>query len=839
MRLLSSVKCRKGLAMCIAISALLLLCGNVKVFASGGTISNITIDPILDISRFAPYGLQADVTGTPLSVTASLSGINQDGGTYWNFYADGTPFADTVTKVMTDDNADGRWISANIYPDNIYPEIFFAPSSITWNNTPSDAIVRRSNYHLLHFDNPFTMESGSSFFIEINAVPRSLVNSADLEVYLVEKGKNVDFFNADWRNSADLELVGTIGRDTAYHHTHVAGKAAHYLLALTPNADGTIGNKNIDVSDDFWIILYSNSPNNNRGWDLKYHSSNLCTNTESWYIGSQSGWTTSYQTGCPDTHIHMARRGTPSDGVRATVTANYSEGGTVSSTQNILFEPLPNLAPNQTSFSSPQAGAVYDDNQIQITWDAASDPNNDDLTYNLYYYDDTVTTAIAAGITATTFAWDVSAIPDGVYGLKGETCDDAAIPLCTEFFLSANFTLDKADPVYALSGISITSDNADSAYAKEGDVITLVFTASGNISATLAVNIYFGGEVIAGAPVISSLANVWTATYTVTASDSEGPVDYLITADNLDFEYSGSAAIIVDHYSPGAVIASPAAGIYSSAQNVSLSSTGADTIRYTIDGSIPACAVGNIVSGAIVVSSPLTIKAIACDAAGNMTSVYSFPFTFSSGAVFVSATRPSVDNVSVRIENGKLIFQGVSADVAQIAISVFPDFRDASWQDISQGILPNDYIEIEILYIKLRSNDGGVSDAIVYDRRSDLDWGDPMLNDGDIVKVPDNPDVYIIKYRGGKQYKRLILSPSVFVSYHHLKWENIKLIAQENLERYITSTLVQVRGDCFIYELFPDGDIGTRKYLDAAAFYDMDSVYEINGADRDSYRLIK
>jgi|GEM_PF-6393161 hypothetical protein len=35
----------------------------------------------------------------------------------------------------------------------------------------------------------------------------------------------------------------------------------------------------------------------------------------------------------------------------------------------------------------------------------------------------------------------------------------------------------------------------------------------------------------------------------------------------------------------------------------------------------------------------------------------------------------------------------------------------------------------------------------------------------------------------------------------------------------------------------PDGDTGTRKIVGAAESYDADSVYEINAADRDSYRL--
>ena len=232
----------------------------------------------MDISRFASYYLSADITGSPTSVSTVLTGINRDGGTDWNYYVNGTSVSDAVTKTMTDDNSDGTWLSENIYPDSIYPEIYFAPSSITWYNVPSNIDVRRANYHLLHFTNPFEIATSSTFFIEVDAVPRSLVNSADLEVYLVQKGQSVSLFNSDWRSNANIELVGTINRSTAFNHTHVAGYSSHYLIALTVDANGKVGIKSLDTNDDFWIILYANSPNTARGWDLKYHNSSICTN---------------------------------------------------------------------------------------------------------------------------------------------------------------------------------------------------------------------------------------------------------------------------------------------------------------------------------------------------------------------------------------------------------------------------------------------------------------------------------------------------------------------------------------------------------------------------------
>jgi hypothetical protein len=210
---------------------------------------------------------------------------------------------------------------------------------------------------------------------------------------------------------------------------------------------------------------------------------------------------------------------------------------------------------------------------------------------------------------------------------------------------------------------------------------------------------------------------------------------------------------------------------------------------------------------------------------------------------FVPPVRPSVKTVSVEFKNGNLSFEGLPASIVQVAVSTSSNFSGASWEDISQkeDLLKN-YKDAQRLYIKFRGRDGGVSDVIVYSKNGGTGNGSGnsvVINEGDIVKTINNPDVYIIKYKGGKQYKRLILSPSVFKSYQHLKWENIKVISQTQLDGYITSNLVQVAGDKNLYELFPSGDTGERKVLDMSKAYDIDSVYEINSVDRNSYKLVK
>jgi len=112
--------------------------------------------------------------------------------------------------------------------------------------------------------------------------------------------------------------------------------------------------------------------------------------------------------------------------------------------------------------------------------------------------------------------------------------------------------------------------------------------------------------------------------------------------------------------------------------------------------------------------------------------------------------------------------------------------------------------------------------------------------DGDLAREADEFDVYIVKLAGDKKFKRLILNPDVFNMYGHLKWGDIQVVADGTLTDYTTSELVRADGDEKVYKLFPDGDVGTKKWVDSldcftSQAYDWDSVYVINTFDRDSY----
>ena len=109
-----------------------------------------------------------------------------------------------------------------------------------------------------------------------------------------------------------------------------------------------------------------------------------------------------------------------------------------------------------------------------------------------------------------------------------------------------------------------------------------------------------------------------------------------------------------------------------------------------------------------------------------------------------------------------------------------------------------------------------------------------QIPEGAIIKTEYNPDVYIVKYKNGKQFKRLVLNPQVFESYGHLRWEDILIVDQSAMNSFITSDLVRADGQAKVYQLIANGDIGSKHYLDYNSF-DLDSVYTINDVDFNNY----
>lgn len=105
-----------------------------------------------------------------------------------------------------------------------------------------------------------------------------------------------------------------------------------------------------------------------------------------------------------------------------------------------------------------------------------------------------------------------------------------------------------------------------------------------------------------------------------------------LTANTYASEVTGTISTGLGNNSVnGIVISAPTAslagGTYIGNQNVSLSSSGSLSIRYTTDGSTPTCGTDTTYSSAISVASSQTVKAISCYANSITSSVSSFLYT--------------------------------------------------------------------------------------------------------------------------------------------------------------------------------------------------------------------
>ncbi|MBP6931688.1 MAG: peptidoglycan-binding protein [Candidatus Pacebacteria bacterium] len=627
------------------------------------SITNIEIDPKLDVSIFNPYKIKAQISGSPVSVEAVIQLLNADGSKSWDYDASGLPFSTKIQKTMTYDRDEDKYISEDIYPDSIYPEIFFVPSDVTKENPALETNITKDNYHLFHFNNPLTLTNSSSFFIEFNAEPSSGKSSSGLSVYIVKKDTPVTFFDSNWMDSPDVELVGTFDGSSVSNHTHSEkNDSQHRLISLTSNGDSTLGLNNIDVSNDFWIVLYSDATKIDQGWDLRYQHESFCSDiTDRWYQGSRTveskedqnkeTFSTSVGVGCPDVHIHIARSGLDYyDSISPEITATYGDGSTEVASMTIPFAELQNLAPNPTSFITPIPGNVYNGDELSITWNPSSDPNGGNLNYTIYANNGTETLTLVSSTSLSTFDWDISLIDDGTYGINGEVCDDDPKPICTSFELSGTFMIKRSSPIYTLDNINVYSSNELSSptVSKAGDIITLEFDTTGDISETLLVDFYSGGEKVVGGALYSNIGNSWVVSYTVDQNDAEGEVNYVISSENLDSEYSYDAGIVIDNTPPPSVTANHASGSYNESIEVILSSFGSDVIKYSFDGDLISCSSGEEYVNPIPLIESKNIKAISCDVVGNKSNLVIFEYVINS--------KKTIADEPKAIRNGSLLF---------------------------------------------------------------------------------------------------------------------------------------------------------------------------------------
>lgn len=221
-------------------------------------------------------------------------------------------------------------------------------------------------------------------------------------------------------------------------------------------------------------------------------------------------------------------------------------------------------------------------------------------------------------------------------------------------------------------------------------------------------------------------------------------------------------------------------------------------------------------------------------------------------SIKINSNATSTDNRNVRLTLA-------ATNAALMAISneaTFTGINFGTYATTSNWTL-NEGVGQKIVYVRFRSSSGGTVDAsdsinLTASVLMPLEpttpastpqgqvLGEQRFAEGAMIRAIGDIDVYIVKYVGDKQFKRLILSPSVFNSYQHLKWENVLDVEKSETDAFITSELVRAVNDTKVYKLYPAGDTGQKRWVKTAEGfnrmgYDWDAIYEINSVDRNSY----
>ncbi len=153
----------------------------------------------------------------------------------------------------------------------------------------------------------------------------------------------------------------------------------------------------------------------------------------------------------------------------------------------------------------------------------------------------------------------------------------------------------------------------------------------------------------------------------------------------------------------GAPIFSPVDGTYHTTQNVTLTATGASSIRYTTDESTPVCsASSSLYSSAISITSTKTIKALSCYPNNNVSSVSSSTYTLTcstasvtNGSISAYPTCGITCNSGYTLSGSSCIVSGgggggggdvVAPTISQIQVTVGDTYATITWKTDESSI---------------------------------------------------------------------------------------------------------------------------------------------------------
>lgn len=213
----------------------------------------------------------------------------------------------------------------------------------------------------------------------------------------------------------------------------------------------------------------------------------------------------------------------------------------------------------------------------------------------------------------------------------GGTAGEASTTITQTSLTGSNVRFDKTAPVLG----SLTSTATTTGALKVGDSITFTVTSASPEAGGTVTGTYNS------VPVTFTTADSGTTfvgTYTVAEGQTDQPTAVQFSgitlrdaAGNTATGSTGDVLKTIDANSPGTPSSSLSSGTYTGPQTVSLSSTGASTIRYTLGGPAPTCSVGNVYSSALTVNISSSFTIVGCDAAGNISALAGYNYVIQGG----------------------------------------------------------------------------------------------------------------------------------------------------------------------------------------------------------------
>jgi hypothetical protein len=216
----------------------------------------------------------------------------------------------------------------------------------------------------------------------------------------------------------------------------------------------------------------------------------------------------------------------------------------------------------------------------------------------------------------------VNPLPDGPYVFRVEGFSPAGV---ASFPNSYGFRIDTVVPVVTITSQPVSPTNKNTpTYGfgadKSGVSFSCAFTAAGG---TPAFN-------LCNSPATFGPVADGSYTFTVQGTDPAGNVG------------TASASLVVDTVAP-TVSASPAGGVFTTAQSVVLTASEPATVFYTTDGTTPTATSTSGASPVTVnIASSTTLKYFAKDLAGNVGAVASQVYQI--GAVTITQNPPTLSN---------------------------------------------------------------------------------------------------------------------------------------------------------------------------------------------------